>query len=135
VAVGWQIAQTVFIVAASERSDSVWFPSVVEDWITVEIEETLQFVEGIRACSYLFRGLALAPYLSRSADLLEEPLFGGLLHRIPLLLFVLSMSLLICLHPVSLSPTPLPISTFRVPTCICSSIRILFSCCYLVFGI
>jgi len=33
------IAQTIFIVAASERSVLCGFPFVVEDWITAQIEE------------------------------------------------------------------------------------------------
>jgi len=40
------VAQTIFIVAASERSDSMWIPLVVEERIPAEIEETLQFAWG-----------------------------------------------------------------------------------------
>jgi hypothetical protein len=44
---------------------------VVEDWISVEIEEMPQLVEGIRACSGLFHGLVHVSYLSRSTDLYQ----------------------------------------------------------------
>jgi len=35
------VAQTIFIVVASERNDFVWFPLVVEERMPAEIEERL----------------------------------------------------------------------------------------------
>jgi hypothetical protein len=89
---------------------------VVEDWISAEIEEIPQLVEGIRACSGPAHGLVLVSYLSHSADLY---------HSLPHVVCHANVAVDI----LALSPH-LP-----HPYLHCSSIRIIFSYCYLVFGI
>jgi len=61
----WLVAQTIFIVAASERSDSVWFPM----WSRIELlprsRRLLSLCGRIRACSDSAPGLDPVSHLSQ----------------------------------------------------------------------
>ena len=67
-------------------------------------------MEGVRACSDSFHGLfpvalplSWCRLVGRTTTL--RSLFGDLYYRIPIVSFVMLMSLLICLHSFTFSPT------------------------------
>lgn len=108
---------------------------MVEEWIPAEIEEAVQFVGGFELARVPFIDWSLC-LTSLSADLLDEQQCCSVfVSPNPLVSFVMSMSLLICLLSLPLIPYTSRSHYLAHSTCICSSIRILFSYCYLVFGI
>jgi len=116
VAFSWLIAQTIFIVAASERSGfCVVFPQWSRNGFLPRSRRRFSSWV-IRACSgsvdWSLRLTSLIVQTCRTNNNVEI-VARWLLSPNPLLSFVMSMSLLICLHFVSLPPPHL--STFRIP--------------------